>query len=55
MNIKIPVDSRIMKIWEKFDIEGKDIQDYLQKISEKYSIPPLHLDSLLWIKLWQEI
>lgn len=55
MDIKIPVDSRITKIWEKFDIEGKDIQDYLQWISEKYSIPPLHLDSLLWIKLWKEI
>lgn len=55
MDIKIPVDSRITKIWEKFDIEGKDIQDYLQKVSEKYSIPPLHLDSLLWIKLWKEI
>lgn len=55
MDIKIPVDSRITKIWEKYDIEAKDIQNYLQIISEKYSIPPLHLDSLLWIKLWKEI
>lgn len=55
MNIRIPVDSRIKKIWEKFDINERDIQDYLQEISEKYSIPPLHLDSLLWIKLWKEI
>lgn len=55
MDIKIPVDSRITKIWEKFDIDEKNIQDYLQWISEKYSIPPLHLDSLLWIKLWKEI
>lgn len=55
IDIKIPVDSRIIKIWKRFDIDEKDIQNYLQKISEKCSIPPLHLDSLLWIKLWKEI
>lgn len=52
-NIPIPVDSRLTAIYKKN--EGKNtstdsgILDYYQSLADKYIIPPLHLDSLLWI------
>lgn len=53
MSIQIPVDSRIKKIsWME---DEKKIQKYFQKLSEEFKIPPLHLDSLLWIDYWQKI
>ncbi len=48
--IPIPVDSRIKQISNKLGIQ-KNIQEFWSKISRKIQIPPLHLDSLLWITL----
>ena len=44
--IKIPLDSRIKKI-------SKD-QKFWEEISEKTKIPPLHLDSLIWVTMGLE-
>lgn len=57
IDIKIPVDSRIEKIYY-FSNPGissskkSEIINYFDNLSIKYSIPPLHLDSLIWIKYW---
>ena len=57
--IFLPVDSRITKIFEletwKLKHTSSEIQQYFQKMSIDYSIPSLHLDSLLWIRYWKMI
>jgi N-glycosylase/DNA lyase len=53
MSIGIPVDSRIRKIyelWNSKSLSDKQIYDYFHGLAHKYGIPPLHLDSLLWVK-----
>lgn len=58
MNIAIPIDSRITKIYEKetgkVNHSNKQIEKYFMQLSQKYKIPPLHLDSLLWVKFWKK-
>lgn len=54
MSIPIPVDSRLTKIYKLENpwiskTSQKEIQNYFQKISQKFNIPPLHLDSVLWL------
>lgn len=55
-DIDIPLDSRIIKIFEhntRLDkYTNHDIRSYYKDLSIRHSIPPLHLDSLLWIKYW---
>jgi len=59
MNISMPIDSRITKIYEKetgkINYKNKDIEEYFGYLSWKYKIPPLHLDSLLWVKYWKRL
>lgn len=57
MNIQIPVDSRIKRIYTnslniKNKVSNTEIQNYFQTLSKKYNIPPLHLDSILWLDYW---
>ncbi len=57
MNVQIPLDSRLKKIYLytvplnkgelKGDLKNKQIQSYFQNLSQKHNIPPLHLDSIL--------
>lgn len=59
MHVKIPVDSRLTKIYQKQYPQKKkyteqNIQDFFQKIAEKQNIPPLHLDALIRIKYRDE-
>lgn len=54
IDIVIPLDSRLRAIAiqqdKKYETTGdKEIIAYYQSLAEKYSIPPLHLDSLIWI------
>lgn len=49
-NIPIPVDSRIRYISNKLGIK-KNIQEFWSWIARKVKIPPLHLDSLVWVSL----
>lgn len=58
MTVRIPVDSRLIKVYEFSEggkISEKNIQEFYQKMAEKYQIPPLHLDSLIWIEYWKLI
>jgi DNA-(apurinic or apyrimidinic site) lyase len=66
MNISIPIDSRLKKIYTtNYPIRGKDqlagrgvqnkeIETYFQKLSETHKIPPLHLDSILRLDYWNK-
>jgi len=52
-DISIPVDSRIKKKY--FEITGQEwtdsiIRKYFNELWKNKGIPPLHLDSLLWVK-----
>lgn len=51
-DIPIPVDSRLKKIYEKqfekIDLEHH-IQQYFSSLSSDLGVPPLHLDSLIWL------
>ncbi len=52
-DVAIPLDSRIKKIYYKIKNKkwtDKVIVDFFFEISKKTWIPPLHLDSILWIK-----
>lgn len=52
--ISIPIDARLIKIYQistwKFDVNNKEIKLFFENLSQKYNIPPLHLDTLLWLK-----
>ena len=48
--LPIPVDVRIRKISERLGVK-KDIQGFWNKIARMVKIPPLHLDSLLWVTM----
>lgn len=52
MSIPIPVDSRIRKFFiEKYGkIEDKEIILEANRLAKISGIPPLHLDSLFWVK-----
>jgi DNA-(apurinic or apyrimidinic site) lyase len=57
IDINIPIDSRLKKIYEintnqkpSNNIKQKKmIAKYFANLSNQYKIPPLHLDSILWI------
>jgi len=49
-DISIPIDSRLEKIYNKYNKnKNLKIEDFYNTISQKTSIPALHLDSFLWI------
>jgi DNA-(apurinic or apyrimidinic site) lyase len=57
IQIKIPIDSRLKKIYEintgkkllNNIQDKKSIMKYFEDLSKKHNIPALHLDSILWI------
>ncbi|MFZ2150997.1 MAG: N-glycosylase/DNA lyase [Candidatus Absconditicoccaceae bacterium] len=59
--IKIPIDSRLKKIYEintgkkllNNIADKKLIGKYFEDLSKKHNIPALHLDSILWIDYWK--
>ena len=57
MDIFIPIESRIKKIYytqfPNNELDEKKIQEYFNKISIKYNISPLHLDSILRLDYWK--
>lgn len=58
MHVQIPVDSRLRQIYvynKRKDVSEKVIQDYFQSLAEQFNVPPLHLDSLLWIDYWEKM
>jgi len=53
IDIVIPLDSRLRKIYSRWNSRinssDDDIISYYQQLAEINNIPPLHLDSLIWI------
>ncbi len=50
MEIPLPIDSRIKIISKRFVVgDDKCIQKFWQEIAELSNIPPLHIDSILWL------
>ncbi len=53
--ISIPIDSRIEKIYYRHKQDKaskKQIKCFFDQLSRESKIPPLHLDSLLWVDYW---
>jgi len=54
MKINIPIDSRLKKIYNtcmNLDISTEnEVMNYFGNLSQKYCIPPLDLDTLLWLE-----
>ncbi len=53
-DIIIPLDNRLEKLYYKYNIHKvtvskKEIQNFYNNLSQRLRIPPLHLDSLLWV------
>ena len=46
--IPIPLDSRILKITRALGIKSNEIE-FWHNIAREVNIPPLHIDSLLWV------
>ena len=58
MDVQIPVDSRLRQIYvynKQKNPDEKKIQDYFQGLAEQFKVPPLHLDSLVWIDYREKI
>lgn len=49
-DIWMPIDSRIIKIENIFNVPKIDSQIFWQKISKEINIPCLHLDAILWVR-----
>lgn len=47
--IFIPIDSRLINLFEKYKENIENINDFYLELSNKLSISPLHLDWLVWI------
>jgi len=47
-NLTIPIDSRLIKIFEKYKWNYLDINGFYLDLSKKIKIPELHLDAILW-------
>ncbi len=48
-NINIPIDSRLIALFEKYKWEYIDINKFYFDLSKKLNIPELHLDAILWV------
>jgi DNA-(apurinic or apyrimidinic site) lyase len=59
MKISIPIDSRIKTIYKNqfpnINHNDNQVQQYFDELSLKNNIPPLHLDSILWLDYWNKI
>lgn len=47
--LNIPIDSRLIKIYEKYRLENQSAKEFYFKLSAELGLAPLHLDSLLWL------
>lgn len=56
MGISIPLDSRLRTIGRKEhgEISDKDLLAWYNQLWQDVAIPPLHLDSLLWLEYWEK-
>lgn len=48
--ISIPIDSRLIQIFEKYKEDYTDIKQFYYDLSIKLKIPEIHLDAIIWVK-----
>ena len=48
-NISIPIDSRLEKLFEKYNSDYDNSCIFFYNLSKKLNISPLHLDAILWV------
>jgi N-glycosylase/DNA lyase len=48
-NINIPIDSRLIALFEEYKWNYKNIFDFYFDLSKKLNIPQLHLDAIVWV------
>jgi len=48
-SINVPVDSRLIALYDKYKWEYEDIDLFYSDLSEKLDIPELHLDAIVWV------
>ncbi len=48
-SINLPIDSRLIGLFEKYKWDYEDIKKFYFDLSKKLNIPELHLDALLWV------
>ena len=49
MDIYIPIDSRLTKLYEIYWKDFEDINQFYKFLLQQIQVPPLHLDSILWV------
>jgi len=52
LDLILPIDSRLENLYKKYvkeDFSKKEIKQYYQDLAKKLTIPPLHLDAILWV------
>ena len=47
--LNVPIDSRLIALYEKYKWEYEDINIFYFDLSKKINIPELHLDAILWV------
>ncbi len=47
--INVPVDSRLIALFEKYKRDYENINNFYFDLSNKLNIPELHLDAILWV------
>jgi DNA-(apurinic or apyrimidinic site) lyase len=47
--INVPIDSRLIALFEKYKWEYEDAWKFYFDLSKKVNIPELHLDAILWV------
>ena len=47
--ISIPIDSRLINLFEKYKEPHTDINKFYSELSEKTWLAPLHLDAVIWV------
>jgi DNA-(apurinic or apyrimidinic site) lyase len=48
-NINIPIDSRLIALFEEYKWNYGSIFDFYFDLSKKLNIPQLHLDAIVWV------
>ena len=48
-NINVPIDSRLIALFDKYKWDYEDINKFYFDLSKKLNIPELHLDAIVWV------
>jgi DNA-(apurinic or apyrimidinic site) lyase len=49
VNINVPIDSRLIALFDKYKWNYENINEFYFDLSKKLKIPELHLDAIVWV------